>query len=63
MGAKKKPQETLSASDLGISDASRTEVLELSSPPAKAGGARLEDEGGSSAEQIVEFLVERKVIV
>jgi electron transfer flavoprotein beta subunit len=63
MGAKKKPQETLSAADLGISDSSRTEVLELSSPPAKAGGKRLEDEGGSSAEQIVEFLVERKVIV
>jgi electron transfer flavoprotein beta subunit len=63
MGAKKKPQETLSASDLGISDSSRTEVLELSSPPAKVGGTRLEDEGGSSAEQIVEFLVERKVIV
>jgi electron transfer flavoprotein beta subunit len=63
MGAKKKPQETLSAADLGISEGSRTEVLELSSPPAKAGGMRLEDEGGSSAEQIVEFLVERKVIV
>jgi electron transfer flavoprotein beta subunit len=63
MGAKKKPQETLSAADLGISDTARTELLELSSPPAKAGGMRLEDEGGSSAEQIVEFLVERKVIV
>jgi electron transfer flavoprotein beta subunit len=63
MGAKKKPQETLGAADLGITDSSRTEVLELSSPPAKAGGLRLEDEGGSSAEQIVEFLVERKVIV
>jgi electron transfer flavoprotein beta subunit len=62
MGAKKKPQETLSAADLGISGESRTEVLELSSPPVKAGGTRLEDEGGSSAEQIVEFLVERKVI-
>jgi electron transfer flavoprotein beta subunit len=63
MGAKKKPQETLGASDLGISETSRTEVLELSSPPAKAGGMRVEDEGGSSAEQIVEFLVGRKVIV
>jgi electron transfer flavoprotein beta subunit len=64
MGAKRKPQETLGASDLEISDASsRTEVLELSAPPAKAGGTRVEDEGGSSAEQIVEFLVERKVIV
>jgi electron transfer flavoprotein beta subunit len=63
MGAKKKPQETLSAADLGIGDATaRTEVLALSSPPAKAGGIRLEDEGGSSAEQIVDFLVERKAI-
>jgi electron transfer flavoprotein beta subunit len=63
MGAKKKPQETLSAADLGIADGPRTEVLALSTPPAKAGGVRLEDEGGSSAEQIVAFLVERKVIV
>jgi electron transfer flavoprotein beta subunit len=63
MGAKKKPQETLSAADLGISGTSRTEVLALSSPPAKAGGARLVDEGGSSAEAIVDFLVERKILV
>jgi electron transfer flavoprotein beta subunit len=63
MGAKKKPQETLSASDLGVSDVSRTEVLSVSSPPAKAGGVRIEDEGGASAEQIVAFLVERKAIV
>jgi electron transfer flavoprotein beta subunit len=63
MGAKRKPQETLSAADLGISGSSRTEVLALSSPPAKAGGARVVDEGGSSAEAIVEFLVERKILV
>ncbi len=63
MGAKKKPQETLTAADLDISDAPRTEVLALSSPPAKEGGRRLEDEGGSSAEAIVEFLVERKILV
>jgi electron transfer flavoprotein beta subunit len=63
MGAKRKPQETLSAADLGIADAARTEVLSLSSPPKKAGGTRIEDDGGSSAEAIVEFLVERKVIV
>jgi electron transfer flavoprotein beta subunit len=63
MGAKRKPQETLSAADLGIADVARTEVLSLSSPPKKAGGARIEDDGGSSAEAIVEFLVERKVIV
>ncbi len=63
MGAKRKPQETLSAADLGIADVARTEVLALSSPPKKAGGTRIEDDGGSSAEAIVEFLVERKVIV
>jgi electron transfer flavoprotein alpha/beta subunit len=63
MGAKKKPQERLSAADLGISDGSRTEVLALSTPPAKAGGVRIEDEGGSSAEQILAFLVERKLVV
>jgi electron transfer flavoprotein beta subunit len=63
MGAKKKPQETLTAADLDISDAPRTEVLALSSPSAKEGGRRLEDEGGSSAEAIVEFLVERKILV
>jgi electron transfer flavoprotein beta subunit len=62
MGAKRKPQETVSAADLGVSGEPRTEVLELSSPPAKAGGTRIEDEGGASAEQIVAFLVERKVI-
>ena len=62
MGAKKKPQATLSAADLGISETSRTEVLGLSAPPAKAGGVTVEDDGGSSVEQIVAFLVERKVI-
>jgi electron transfer flavoprotein beta subunit len=63
MGAKKKPQETLSAADLGVVGVARTEVLSLSSPPAKAGGVRVEDEGGSSVERIVAFLVERKAIV
>jgi electron transfer flavoprotein beta subunit len=62
MAAKRKPQETLSAADVGIAEGPRTEVLELSTPPKKAGGARIEDEGGSSAEQIVAFLVERKVL-
>jgi electron transfer flavoprotein beta subunit len=62
MGAKKKPQETLGAADLGISDGPRTEVLGLSMPPKKAGGTRVEDESGSSAAAILEFLVERKVI-
>jgi electron transfer flavoprotein beta subunit len=62
MGAKKKPQETLSAADLGVSESPRTAVLALSAPPAKAGGVRIEDEAGSSVEAIVAFLVERKLI-
>jgi electron transfer flavoprotein beta subunit len=62
MGARRKPQETLSAADVGISDGPRTEVLDLSSPPQKQGGTRIEDDGGSAAEQIVAFLVERKVL-
>ena len=62
MGAKKKPQETLSAADLGVSGSPRTQVLALSAPPAKAGGVRIEDEGGSSVDEIVAFLAERKLI-
>jgi electron transfer flavoprotein beta subunit len=62
MGAKKKPQETLSAADLGVSESSRTQVLAVSAPPAKAGGVRIEDEGGSSVDEIVAFLAERKLI-
>jgi electron transfer flavoprotein beta subunit len=62
LGAKKKPQQTLSAADLGIGESPRTEVLALSAPPAKAGGVRIADEGGSSVDEIVAFLVERKLI-
>jgi electron transfer flavoprotein beta subunit len=62
MGAQKKPQQRLSAADLGIGESPRTEVLALSAPPAKAGGVRIADEGGSSVDEIVAFLVERKLI-
>jgi electron transfer flavoprotein beta subunit len=62
MAAKRKPQEVLSAADVGVQDGPRTEVLALSPPPPKAGGRRIEDEGGASAEEIVAFLVERKAI-
>ena len=62
MGAARKPQETVTAADLGVSGESRTEVVELSKPEAKGGGVRIEDEGGNAAEKIVEFLAERKVI-
>jgi electron transfer flavoprotein beta subunit len=67
MGAKKKPQETLSASELGVEAdrigeaGSRTEVYALSEPPARGDSRKIEDEG-NAAEQIVEFLAEKKLV-
>ena len=63
MGARKKPQDHALARPISASRRGpRTEVLELTPPPAKEGGRRIEDEGGSSAEEIVAFLLERKAI-
>ena len=67
MGAKKKPQELLSLADLGIDasaagDAgSRTEVLALAEPPARAGARKIEDDG-NAAQAIVNFLAEKRLI-
>jgi electron transfer flavoprotein beta subunit len=67
MGAKKKPQETLSLSDLGLAadDAgeagSRTTVEALNDPPARGDTQKIEDDG-SAAEKIVEFLAEKKAL-
>src|SRR5690348_4790834 len=67
MGAKKKPQETLSLSDLGVSAdeageaGSRTTVEALNDPPARGDTVKLEDDG-SAAEKIVEYLAEKKAI-
>ena len=67
MGAKKKPQETLGLAELGLESSaageagSRTEVYALSDPPPRADARKLEDDG-SAAEQIVEFLVEKRLL-
>ena len=61
MGAKSKPQEVLTADDVGGASAPRTTVLALASPPARAAGRRIED-GGDAATAIVEFLAERRVL-
>ena len=67
MGAKSKPQETLSLADLGVDAGqageagSRTEVLALSDPPPRGDTRKIEDDG-SGAEQIVAFLVEKRLI-
>ena len=67
MGAKSKPQETLSLADLGVDggsageSGSRTEVLALSDPPPRGDTRKIEDDG-SAAEQIVAFLAEKRLI-
>jgi electron transfer flavoprotein beta subunit len=67
MGAKSKPAETLSLADLGIDAAaageagSRTTVLALLPPAPRGDQLRIED-NGSAAEQIVAYLVERKLL-
>jgi electron transfer flavoprotein beta subunit len=67
MGAKKKPQETLSADRLDLTAdqlgeaGSKTEVYALNPPPPRGNSVRIEADG-SEAEQIVEFLAGRKLL-
>jgi electron transfer flavoprotein beta subunit len=61
MGAKKKPQEVLSAADVGGPAGAGTSVVALAPPPAR-GEARKIDDDGSAAEQIVAFLVEKRFV-
>jgi electron transfer flavoprotein beta subunit len=67
MGAKKKPQETVSAGDLGLEGdnlgeaGSRTSVVALNDPPARSDALKIEDDG-SAAEKIAQFLAERKLL-
>jgi electron transfer flavoprotein beta subunit len=67
MGAKSKPQETVSLADLGLdaesagAEGSRTAVLALADPPARGDALKVEDDG-RGAEKIVQFLAERKLV-
>ena len=61
MGAKKKPQDTLSAADVGGAADSGTTVLELSPPPPRGEARKIEDDGTAS-EKIVEFLAEKRLV-
>src|ERR671930_373590 len=67
MGAKKKPQETVSLADLGVEagaageEGSKTEVYELGDPPPRGDSRKIEDDG-SAAQQIVDFLAEKRLI-
>ena len=67
MGAKSKPQETVSLSDLGVEadrageQGSRTEVYALNDPPARADSKKIEDDG-TAAQAILDFLVEKRLL-
>ena len=67
MGAKKKPQETLALADLGVEagaageEGSKTEVYALGDPPPRGDSRKIEDDG-SGAQQVVDFLAEKRLI-
>jgi electron transfer flavoprotein beta subunit len=67
MAAKRKPLEIVSLGDLGLDAAtvgkagSRTEVLQIGPPPARAAARRVDAEA-DAAKAIVEFLVERQLV-
>ena len=67
MGAKKKQQDTVSLGDLGVEagaageEGSKTEVYALGDPPPRGDSRKIEDDG-SAAQQIVDFLAEKRLI-
>jgi electron transfer flavoprotein beta subunit len=64
MGAKRKPQDTVSLGDLGAEageGAAKTEVLALNAPPPRGDIRKVEDDG-TAAEQIVAFLTEKRLV-
>jgi electron transfer flavoprotein beta subunit len=67
MGAKKKQQDTLSLGDLGVEagaageEGSKTEVYAFGDPPARGDSRKIEDDG-SAAQEIVDFLAEKRLI-
>ena len=62
MGAKSKPQETVSLADLGADGLeSRTEIYALNDPPARGDSKKVEDDG-NAAQAIVDFLAEKRLV-
>ena len=67
MGAKTKPQETLSLSDLGVDAGAvgeagaRTEVHDLGPPPSRGDSITIEDDG-SAAQKILDLVLERRLL-
>ena len=67
MGAKTKPQETVSLSDLGVDagdageSGAKTTVLALGPPPSRGDSVKIEDDG-SAAQKILDFVTERRLL-
>src|SRR3954449_7529250 len=67
MGAKSKPQETVSLADLGVErerageQGSRTEVYALNDPPARGDSKKIDDDG-NGAQAILDFLAEKRLV-
>jgi electron transfer flavoprotein beta subunit len=67
MGAKKKPQETVTVGELGLAAddvgeaGSRTEVYALAEPPPRGERRRIEDDG-NAADAILQYLAEKRLI-
>jgi len=62
MGAKSKPQETVSLSDIGAEGLeSRTEVYALNDPPARGDSKKIEDDG-NAAQAVLDFLAEKRLV-
>src|SRR3954449_9948466 len=62
MGAKSKPQETVSLSDIGADGLElRTEVYGLNDPPARGESKKIEDDG-NAAQAVLEFLAEKRLV-
>src|SRR3954470_14737025 len=62
MGAKSKPQETVSLADIGAGDVdARTEVYALGDPPARGDSRKVEDDG-NAAQAVLDFLAEKRLV-
>jgi electron transfer flavoprotein beta subunit len=62
MGAKSKPQETVSLADVGADGLqSRTEVYALNDPPARGDSRKIEGDA-DGAQAIVDFLAEKRLL-
>ena len=67
MGAKSKPQKTVTLADLGVEadrageQGSRTEVYALNDPPPRGDSKKIDDDG-NAAQAIFDFLAEKRLV-